>query len=245
MNIVNAFWEKENLGLSVAEVHFENGELPSLESLCALDEYDYIVASVPVLNNQLIHQLENNGYRFLESIISLELFGLSSYKPPSIFDIYTDNIESIKVTDELKIKKIFDEIDNGIFTTDRIAIDPELGERYSATRFKNWIKNSLLESDRCFLYIVRFDGEEIGFFLIKDLGDNLFTSVIAGLFKPYINSGLGGTVLIAPVLEAKKLNGKKIVTRNSLNNTESLKIHLELGYKLNKGSYVFRKINSK
>ena len=245
MNIVSAYWEKENLDLNVAEVHFENGELIHRDSLCVLDEYDYIVANVPVMNNKLIHQLENDGYRFLESILSLELFGLSTYKVPSIFDIYTSSIESIRVTDEETINNIYNEIDNNIFTTDRVSIDPMLGVEYAAKRFKNWIRNSLLESDKSYLYVVRFDAKLIGFFLLQEHDKNLFTSVVAGLFNNYINSGLGGAVLVAPVLEAKKLGGKKIVTRNSLNNTESLKFHLELGYKLNKGNYVFRKFKSK
>ena len=67
MHLINAHWEKRNLGLSVAEVSFEKGETIRQIDSSLFKEYDYIVAKVPSGEISLLHDLEKIGFRFLES----------------------------------------------------------------------------------------------------------------------------------------------------------------------------------
>ena len=74
MKIINAHWEERNTGMKVLEIVFNRKDkLKVFIDLIIEEKFDYIVAKVPGGKTELIHELENSGYRLLENQIQISV----------------------------------------------------------------------------------------------------------------------------------------------------------------------------
>src|ERR1035437_10537686 len=72
MKVINAKWEERNTGLKTCEIIFENGDnLQIYFDQKIENDYDFSVVKVPIGYLELVHQLEQINYRYLENQLSL------------------------------------------------------------------------------------------------------------------------------------------------------------------------------
>ena len=76
---------------------------------------------------------------------------------------------------------------------------------------------------------------------MKKSSERLGDSFLAGLFDKDKNSGFGFSVLYYPMVEAKRMGLKKMITGVSANNPDSVKMHLALGYQIKTMDYTLVK----
>ena len=111
----------------------------------------------------------------------------------------------------------------------------------AVNRYVNWIKDETASGAE--LYKVIYKGASIGFFILKKLQDNVFYPFLASLYKDFMESGLGFSVIQKFIETVKNKNGRLISTYVSTNNLSIIKIHLLLGFEFNKIDYVYIKHN--
>ena len=98
-----------------------------------------------------------------------------------------------------------------------------------------------VEAGRASAYVVTMHDEPIGFFVDKTVSDKVDYSLLAALYDKEKNSGVGFSVLYFPMLQSKLDGKRRITTGVSSNNPDSVRMHLELGYKIKEMNYVLIK----
>lgn len=239
MRLIDAFWEKRNLGLSVAEITFESGETPQQLDPNLFKTYDYIVAKVPSGEVSTIHGLEQLGFRFLESQFDLSIRLNNIPQRPQSSDFLMKKITTSPLDSREQIEELVEHITPELFEVDRVSIDPEVGKTVGALRYKNWVLDEFNKGN-IFAHRLHLGSTPIGFFILKKIGPSKLFAMLAGLFSQYKNKGLGLSIVQKPIDWAREQKYEEIVTRNSSNNSESFKIHLACGYRLDSISYLLR-----
>ena len=86
MKIVEAIWEKRNLGVECRELHIEDADTAQeIEKACsAVGEKEYMVARVPSANFEAAAFFGQRGYRFIEAAVTLENDLKTAALPPRI-----------------------------------------------------------------------------------------------------------------------------------------------------------------
>lgn len=243
MKIINATWEKRNLGLDVIEIEFEpNDNVKSINNLHGL-KADYFVVKLPIKNLLLAHEIEDDGFRFMETQFNLSLDLTKDIKGPSYLKKISEKVTYREINNQRSFEEILDRIDEKMFDTDRVSLDYILPKNTILKRYKGWIKDEFAKNS-IICELLRGKAS-IGFFLLKKRNAETMDSILAGIFSKYKKLGLGFAVIEKHVEFSRKNNFKKVVTRVSSNNLVSLKMHLELGYEIKGLNYVFRKINFK
>jgi hypothetical protein len=228
MKIIDAVWEKRNLGVSAKEVSLDAGDtLADLEQLRGLG-CEYAVVRVPAGEIEKMFKLEDMGYRYIET-----QFGLKH----NLKDIESScgdftkrlmaNLTYSPMNDEDK-SELRRQLKLGMFTTDRIYADPGFTAEQSANRFVGWTTDEFARGAKA--YKCMFEDKAVGFFLTRRQDNNVFYAILAGLYDGYKTSGLGLGVFLSNVIEAAKQGGSRIETSVSSNNLLSLKTHLMAGY---------------
>lgn len=73
MQIIDAFWEKENLGVTSKEVVVDlNDSVDTVRTELAALNDQYIVVKIPASQFDVTNLVQNMGYRFVEEMIEVE-----------------------------------------------------------------------------------------------------------------------------------------------------------------------------
>lgn len=242
MRIVEAFWEKRNLGVNCIEITIEKqDELFQLEGFNnQLNAIDYVVVKVPVARIDINEYLTKQGFVFVEGSINFQLDIKDARL--SILQQRLNASISYSEMDENDLAQLYAEIECGLFKTDRILLDSFFTEKQAATRYINWIKDELSRTTQA--YKIVYKGDSIGFFTFKEVSNNIFYPFLAGLYNKYANSGLGFTTLRKPIEEVIRRSGKLISTYASTNNPYVVRTHLQQGFIIGETQYVFIKHNN-
>ena len=192
MKIVEATWERRNFGRDVWEVTLGREDVADVEkTLAALQDSrfagTYVCVKMPVGNLKMLHALEDDGFRFLETQLSLmdrfkadDMLGLFEKQDAQIAFV---TVEKDKGAWERVISKVVPEM----FDTDRISLDPLLGPEIACKRYKNWMRD-LFSDPRSELGVMLLDGKEIAFGLDIVEG-NTRHGILGGNFPEVKNSG--------------------------------------------------------
>ena len=239
MKKIELIWEKENIGKKSVEFRFDGSEcISEIDSdICDNLDYEYQICRIPASNMELVYFLQKHGFVFSETAFELS----ASLKKVVVSDVYKPYIEMMNYhkAGEEEIKIVEDTIRKGVFKTDRIALDPFFSLEKSGNRYGNWFVQEMKnKTTNC--YIVEAEETPIGFFVLKEETNNISNSFLAALFNEQ-NIGMGFATIYFPLVQAKAEEKKRIVTHVSSNNIDSLKTHLEVGYKINGISYCFIK----
>jgi hypothetical protein len=114
VKIINAFWEERNLGLKVCELIFNADDSVDLSILREEEKlYDYLVAKIPSGSNRIIHDLENEGFRYLENQQVFQFYSNEYLNLNKSWKLRHGNIVCEKVDDEGALKEICDKFENG------------------------------------------------------------------------------------------------------------------------------------
>jgi hypothetical protein len=242
MKVIDAYWEKRNLGVSCTEITIDlNDTLEKIEIELNKCDSEYIVCKVEGNKFDVNSLLSENGFKFIESSINVVL-DVKSAKLSSIQDRINKEINyELMNTEDIEV--LNNEIKNGLFKTDRIILDNQFSQEQASNRYFNWIKDELIKETKIFKII--FKSNVIGFFTFKQNGDLTYYPFLAGLYEKYKNSGLGFASLRKPIEEVIRLGGGTISTYVSSNNLPVINLHIQFGFTMRKIEYVFIKHKKK
>lgn len=237
MNIVHAIWEKRNMGVDCYEI--ELGEKDSWEDfdLQRSDfESEYTVVKFPTsLFSRFGWRLQENGYHYIETMITAQkgpiLPELTSVQQRMLKD------SSYEFMDDEGFKELYANIDKGMFSTDRVSIDPFFTNEQSNARYKGWIRDEVERGSDVFS--IKFKGRNVGFFTFKDKGNGVYDPFLGGLFQEKPVLGLGFIGDYFEIMELKKRSGKKALLHVSTNNKPAMGPLFSMGFTLETMEAVF------
>lgn len=241
MIIVDPHWEKRNLGVDCYEILVEEND--TLEDFKynfeQISVRQYMVIKVPVARFDVMQELTNRGFVFIEGSVSLE-HCLDDLKLNNLQKRINKSI-AYNLMNDSDHKYVYSQIFEGIFNTDRINLDPFFTTQQAANRYVNWIGDEI-KKGAC-LYNVVYDNQNIGFFILKEIGDGVYYPFLASLFNNHKYSSLGLFVILK-ILECCLNNKAKLIkTSVSTNNLPALKIHSSLGFQIENITYTYIKHN--
>jgi GNAT superfamily N-acetyltransferase len=242
MRIEEAQWEERNLGVTAVEVTVtEEDTTAALEDLYD-SVYEYAVVKVPAASVEVRFALEDRGFHLIEVMIGLQhnLKRLDSVLDP-ISKRISDSVSysEMSATD---LEELWAELAKGIFTTDRVALDPAFSVGLAARRYKGWIGDVLARGGKA--YKCGFKGKAVGFFVNGPITDGSCAGILSGTYKDYERSGLGVALIHCALLAAKDEGAKRMTSGVSTNNLSSLRANLQNGWSVAGATYIYVKHNS-
>ena len=246
MKIINATWEKRNLGTDAYEILLSNEDCINSEQVfieLSKEKYQksYVVIKMPIMQIKMLHELENIGFRFMESqLCMVKQLGVYNQSEKNILrDIDITQREIDKNLSDWK--NIVGLIDVGMFYTDRIYLDPQFDATVSCERYKNWIMD-LVDKPNYHMFVYCNATDIIGFGVVMfDYENKKVQTVLEGIFKKYQHLGYGKKMLLLALDSYKKKGFLYQETTISSNNIPIMKLDAFFGYKVFKETYVLRK----
>lgn len=242
MKIRRADWECENLGGEFLEIEFAAGEQgwdPAADRQLAAA--DYVLARLPVGDTPLLHQLEDQGFRFLATQCSMVIDLAPPPQRPAVAATICRQVHTREVASSLELNQILEQVDADMFHTDRISMDPSLPNDQAAKRHRDIVRG-LFADRRNVSQGLYLRDEMIGFFQLQYRSDQHFFASLAGVFPPYQGSGLGVAAIWLPIQWALGQGVRRLTTSNSTNNPDSVRMHLAMGYRIERFDYVLRRL---
>jgi len=241
MEIIEAVWEKRNIALCTFEIEVsENDSWEDLKESIHNLEFDYLVVKIPPSRADLIFKTNDVGLIFVEQVTRAHFSG----ELPTLDGLQQRILNSLSCKEMTQSNKriLFQEISNGLFKTDRVALDPLLGIEKSSQRYLGWISDELEAG--AMIYEVTKAEELIGFFLIRRVNTNACHAILAGLMDKYQKSGLGFVLNFLEIETSQKMGATAVYSIFSSNNRGALAIHMSMGYKVDRQHYVYVKHSS-
>lgn len=239
MRVVDAYWEKRNLGVSTTEVYIDTKDsLDELKNVIKHISSQYIVVKVAYAAVDAMLFLQDMGFRYIETNILLES-KISHMQIPPIYKRFLKNYDFVEADPQLT-ERVLAEVSAGkIFKNDRIALDPFFSAEIAGKRYSNWIKDELERN--AVIYIAKYKNVPVTFTVVKPVSETVYNSFLGGVFESEANKGFGFTGSIGIADKVAAMGGKKITTRVSSNNLPILRIHMNLGYEIQAMDSVFVK----
>lgn len=241
MKAVDAVWEKRNLGVTCMEFHVEASDEEADISgfLDSIEERQYMVAKIPSYKHEAIRLVQQRGYFFSETALHLTNDLKKFQIPEKLLRICSKC--SFKLMNEYDINRLYSEIDNNIFITDRVYLDPFFTAEQAANRYKGWVSDLIIAGN--FPYKVEYNGEHIGFFLNKEKSPGVYDGILAAVYKEFEGSGMGLCVQYAGLDFARQSGARKYLGHISANNPAVMRVLTTLGFEISDIEYVFVKHN--
>ena len=247
MKIIDAFWEKRNLGVDVVEVEIGKRDTGDVrETIAGIAELKapgkLINVKLPVASLELLHALEDIGFRFLECQLKISR-SLKEYEPPlEMRPLLEKTGVHVIEKNPAELEALLERITPGMFSTDRICLDPLWGdscEELSATRYKNWIKDIFSETATTCYYFSNMSNI-IGFGVAKhEAGEKHVHGLLGGVLKSEENPISSVSFIHTPLLLFRNYNAK-FSTSISSNNIAVCRLYIAFGYQIEKMQYVMR-----
>ena len=246
MKIVKAVWEKRNLGYDAYEIVLDKRDLKKgaesiLEDLRAQNFYHaYVTIKMPVGNLNVLHALEDVGFRFMETQLYLKDHFAPLETPDQIKE-WMNGAERVTVEKTCAAwGRVIDKITPGMFSTDRVSLDPLLGMDVACIRYKNWCWD-LFEKPNSWMWLLKVNDKEISFGInVRDEKTGVEDGILGGVFSEHQGEGYGVFQILDTV---RSVEGPKTVV--SSNNNSMLRIYQNYGRIIYKELYVLRKVYSK
>jgi hypothetical protein len=242
MIVVDAVWEKRNLGISCQEITLTEDDDPaSFLKFLSQSSSEYIVVKIPPGLSSIFLVIQDIGYKFIEVITSC-------YHPaelPKVTSQQSRIIQSVTCfpMDGADKNLLFTKISTGLFISDRISLDPFFSHDQANSRYIGWIEDELLKGS--ILFKLSYQEKAIGFFNLRMLSNDVCNASLGGIYPEYQNIGFGFCLNYYEIVEGIKMRSKKIYSSFSTNNKGAFSLHLAMSYILDEQFYVFIKHNSK
>lgn len=230
------------LGRAVLEIRaFQAGDDFPGEEQRFRQEHDplYVICRVPVEDLGAIHQLEDNGFRFIETQLKLQLkmksYDASKY-PYSYLPVEPEDLETVL------------HIAETIFTDDRFSVDPFIKERFAGKaagqRYRRYVMKSFEASDECVYKMVNDTTKEIvGFGTHRHATKDEVVIFIGGIVSNYQKAGLGPISDFIAINSLRREGVKKAHTFVSARNYAIMNLEIAgLGFKVIDSHVVLRKV---
>lgn len=230
MNIVNATWEKRNLGVDCVEFEIsDNDDIEEVTSLILTAQEEYQIAKVPVGDVRKQLAVQDCGFRFYETNLQLERKIKSQHNLPQIYSRFEKDVEYRDATKN-EIDEILRIVEEGrMFTTDKVAQDPYFSPELSGRRYALWARDILNKSAKT---VIGFFRGEMASFTIYEVKDKYYNAFIGGMFEKYRDKGLGFIPLYVTAEQIFDLGGGILKTGVSSNNPSILRLQLLFGCRI-------------
>ena len=218
MKIINALWDEKITGLRTCEIVFEKGD--NFRTYIDSDvekTFDFSVIKIPVGDLSFIHQMEDNGYRYLENQITISFEVDQTDKIDQKWKKFLQGFSYHKVKDISQLNSLTAEVKDNMFESDRFSLDPFFSNSVSSKRYTNWI-NEMYKTDIVDFYILRKVNENAGFFSIKNISPGICSCPIAGIYNKYKSHGFLFALTWFWLEESRKTGYRKLISSISTNN---------------------------
>jgi hypothetical protein len=244
MKIIDAYWEKRNLGIDTKEIVVSASDsisdlIETIQSFSNISQL-YIVVKIPTGIPEYIQFLIEQGFCFVESLFEVSL-NVKSACVPDILKKFDSLLSYHQLNNETEMERLKNEIKKGIFVSDRIALNPQFGTKIAAVRYINWINDEIAKGAKVFEII--YKTTPIGFFALKRLAENEYDNFLGGMYVNQENFGYGFSILSKSIEEVKKQHGKSITTHISSNNIKVMRLYFQFGFVPTDIVYVMSKIS--
>lgn len=240
MKIINAIWEKRNLGVDCKEIQFDTEDTveEAREAIKQLDT-EYQTIRVPSGKTELLLLAQEHGFQVIELSIHMSK-KLESVKLPQIYKRFESHISIEAVTDIDMLNEVLNEVRGGeMFITDKIALDPFFSPKLAGQRYSFWIQDLLSNGGQ--LSIARYHNDIIGFCLNIKKTEKIYDAALGGIYNRFKNKGLGFVTLYGNLLTAYQQGCRTITTTVSSNNLPILRLHQFYGFETTGITYILIK----
>jgi RimJ/RimL family protein N-acetyltransferase len=240
MKLVDAFWEKRNIGITATEIVLDTEDDPQhITKVLGSITSEYVVVKIPTCRVDISFTLSELGFTFIETMNHLkhnmDLLPLDKRKQK----IYDDTqFLPMNIYD---VENMYEHIKDGLFNSDRVYLDPFFTHQQSANRYIGWICDEIKRGSE--IYKLVYENNIFGFVGFKKLDGNRYQEYIYGIYPEFQRQGLAFTTTYKLVDLLKGRNVLSIHVDISSNNIASLQSKLRCGYMLNSFTYVFVKHN--
>ena len=235
MKVVDAFWEKRNLGVDAVSFYVEKDDaLDDVIRIIEDNEKEYQTAIVSPTDPEVLLELQKIGFRFIECSISLSSAADKIVIPDNLKRFQTQMAYRPASDDERMMIK--HTIENGeIFKTDKISLDPFFGVKKSGIRYSYWVDDLLSSGND--LFVITFKDVIIAFEVAGLSGDTV-EYYLGGMLPSKTGKMLGAAISLPGAIHWKNAGAKKFRTTVSSNNLSILKIHESFGFRITDIKYV-------
>lgn len=238
MRIIDAVWEKRNLGVETKEIEFEDQDsIEEVQNCLRNIHAEYLVVKVPACRADITHLLYINQYEFVEDMLFF-VSNLDIAECSGIMQRMYDAV-SIKKADDDDVKEIFSEIRKGMFSTDRISLDSHFTEEVASERYVNWTLDELERGTELYCYC--YKNRNVGFSGLSEVQNGVYISFLGGLFNEYRARGIGTITSIKICETVKKLGGRQLYSMVSSNNVDQIRSLIYNKYNMSKINHIFVK----
>jgi len=225
LKIVNADWEYRNLGVTTIEIEIEEYDtretiLTTIQEIRA----QYIVLKLPSHKADMTFDIQKSGYTYIEDMVQMVSY-LKKVNYSSVQERFNTCVSTQVMTEE-DLVTVKQEIKKGLFSTDRVYLDPYFSKKQAYNRYINWIEDEYLRKTQFIKYI--YKGNTIGFFALREQEKGRYTSFLGGIFPAYRKGGIGTVVKVPQVVQA--YGGKSVSTNVSSNNPTQIRNLILNGY---------------
>lgn len=239
MKIIKAEWEMRNLGVKTYEISLENEkDFKKLLIFENNNDYEYLVVKIPAHLMSYFLNIQDLGYKFIEMNTVCHYICSTPYTLTSIQKRLYRNI-SYKLMDRKDIDYLFDRISEGMFSTDRISLDPFFSKEQSSNRYIGWINDELDCGSN--IYNIYYKENKVGFFGLSKIYKNECFAFLGGIYPEYQLLGIGTIMNYLEIDEAKAQGATRLKTSFSSNNRGAYAVHLSMNYVLEDNCYIFIK----
>lgn len=238
MKIIDAVWEKRNLGVTCVEIEIEKSDGISqvIDVLRARNE-QYQVVKMATGRPDMAFALQDEGFRYIETLIETGRRFRGRPETPELCRRFEKDI-SYHYANDAEMARVIAEIRKGdIFATDRISLDPAFSKALAGRRYALWMQD-LLAGGKASMVISCYRNEAIGFSIHHNRG-SYYDMVLGGLLPEYLDSGYGFVNSYCGINAVYEEGAKVIRSHVSSNNVTILKLHLMFGMQVKSLSDVF------
>lgn len=240
MKIVDCKWEEKNINKKTVEITIESTDVFDCDLLSHhTHNFEYAVVKIPMNMPSFNIGLAEMGYTCIETQMNMGIC-MADFDFSKVMHLYDDTRFEL-VENHQNYLSVVSNIEPGMFSTDRICIDPHFNDEIGCRRYINWL-TSEYQSKKSQLVKIIYQDEHIGFMLIR-VEKNTINLLLNGLYKPYQGKGLGILTPASPMMYTRKnsMTIENEITSISSNNIPVVKLYDRLNFKLLQHTYVLVK----
>lgn len=136
MKVLDAFWGVRNSGLTTCEIVFEKDD--SIDEYLAANiekTFQYSVVKIPSDNFKLLHNLEDFGYKYIETQFNVCVATSEIDKIDKKWERVLEGTGYQRLRSDQDFGIIVSNIRDGMFNRHRVSLDEKLGKETSSLRY--------------------------------------------------------------------------------------------------------------
>lgn len=237
MKITDAYWEKRNIGVETAEIAIDReDDVAACRKRLKEVTAPYQVVKMPAGMIPMQKMMQEEGFVFMETLVRLR-HDLKSCVLTPLQKRLAKDVTYVRM-DACGLDVMYAQIDQGMFTTDRITLDGQFDGEQARARYKGWIGDELQRKGEAYQFICR--DEAIGF-CVHRVEEEASYGILGGIYPKYRSAGLGFLSLFLSIQIEQKRRARCLIADVSTNNMASLRSEIAMGFQIIDLKYVFIK----